>query len=190
MLPSLVRESDWEETSYSFVTDHPGRLARQLERFGCNCQERFMVSSSAIQPAPQDMAVVRNGRLVAPEELTGWEGELLRTVRAHKRMGGTLLTLEERSAQPFETVEFRVDGRLVERVSLKNNYRHIEIDGPSGSSVFGVTDGSVRVERSSCRRELCKNCGAIESGRIVCAPNRLVATVNGRKAALLDAVTG
>jgi hypothetical protein len=56
-------------------------------------------------------------------------------------------------------------------------------------TVFAVDDGQVRVRSSSCRHELCRNCGKVSSGRIVCAPNRLVATVAGVRSPY-DAITG
>ena len=184
---------DWDQfdeaESYSVITGDHEFVLRKLRRWGCDEERGFNVSTTSIVPAPQDLAVVRSGRLVDPLDLRGGEKELLEYLRTRRMPGDRLVTAERRTPQPAGVVDFRVDGRLIDRVRLDKAYRNIEIKGVHGATIFAIDDNQVRVRSSSCRRQLCRTCGDVRSGRIVCAPNRLVATVSGAKMEH-DAVSG
>lgn len=190
---TFVSGLDWDSLedadSYSIVTDNPGEARATLRRFECDQQHGYAVTTTTIGPAPQDFAVVRTGKLVDPEALTGWERDLLEDLRGRKSFGHSVVTAERRSRQPIGTVDFRVKGRLLERISLDESYGQIEIAGVHGATIFTVDNGQVYVRSSSCRHQLCRKCGKVTSGRIVCAPNRLVATVSGSRSPY-DAITG
>jgi len=189
----LVKAFDWSalnhERSYSIVTDDPDFAIAQLHRAGCSRDTGFAVTKSPIAACPQDLAVVEGGRLLHPGELTGWEADMMGTLRSCKSPGRHLVTAEPQSRQPNGTVEFTVDGELIDRVDLGRDYRRIEIPGHDGLTVFSVEDGQVAVQSSSCRRQLCKKCGSVSCGQVVCAPNRLVAKVSGRPMQY-DAISG
>lgn len=74
-------------------------------------------------------------------------------------------------------------------VSLDEPGRY-EVDGAQGSVVFEVADGRVRAVCAECPDLICVESGAAAPGRpIVCAPNRVAATIGSRSAGDLDAVS-
>jgi len=67
----------------------------------------------------------------------------------------------------------------------------VEVEGPLGATVVGVSDGEAGVLSSPCPHELCVKMGAVRApGRaVVCVPNRVVVTVVGDGPTPTDAVT-
>lgn len=189
----LAGRFDWREdetaSSYSIVTHDPETVIDQMRRVGCSPENGYRVERASFEASRQDLAVVRHGRVLQPDELRGWEADLMSKLRRQHRPGTHLITIERRTNQPAQTVEFQVEGRLLERASLGKDYRRIEIPGRHGLTVFSIDEGRVAVHASSCRHQLCRNCGSVRSGRIVCAPNRLVATVSGGDS-VYDAISG
>lgn len=189
----LAGRFDWRhaeaDASYSIVTDDPEAVLARMRAVGCSQGNGYSVSRAAVAPSRQDLVVVKSGKLLQPDELRGWEADLMSELRRRRGAATHLLTIEPRSSQPEQTADFRVNGRLIERVSLDKSYRRVVVPGYEGPTVFAIEDGQVGVRTSSCRHQLCRNCGPVRSGRIVCAPNRLVATVSGGGAAY-DAISG
>ena len=87
-------------------------------------------------------------------------------------------------------VVFEHDGQVCDQIPLHDNFARIEMPGLLGPTVFTLQDGRLSVVTSSCRHQLCKKMGARAGGRIICAPNRLVATLPRPASMGLDAVTG
>lgn len=67
---------------------------------------------------------------------------------------------------------------------------HYRVEGSEGSVEFEVRDGRVRAISAQCSDQICVRSGAAAPGRpIVCAPNRVAATVRSTSKGELDAIT-
>jgi hypothetical protein len=110
-------------------------------------------------------------------------------VRARTTPGTVLLTVEAPRPHGGDTIVLASDGRTCEHVDPRRTYGRIVIPGALGPMVFQLRDGRLSVVEASCRHALCRKMGARASGRILCAPNRVVATLPGSQARL-DAWTG
>lgn len=77
----------------------------------------------------------------------------------------------------------------VTRISLEHDAVYV-VEGDVGRVVFEVSDSTLRCVKSDCSDHVCVNSGACAPGRpIVCAPNRVVATIEGAREGGLDAVS-
>ena len=90
------------------------------------------------------------------------------------------------------TVRIEVNGRPV-YILPADKEKIVSVEGPEGRTVVEIRDHRVRVTESPCQNKLCIKQGWVESGAIVCLPNRVVITIGGRgnepdKA--VDATTG
>jgi hypothetical protein len=64
---------------------------------------------------------------------------------------------------------------LVDRIPLNKNYKDILIAGPQGKTGLKIENGIVRVNKSTCRHEICKHTIAgYVGGVIACAPNKVL----------------
>lgn len=179
--------------SYVAVTAAPGVDLAHLQRLaGFDAHPAMHVSVLPIEPAAQDLTLLVDGRLLDPTQphagagtLAGFAAEL----RRRREPGRFLLTVEPARPAGEGVVRFEVDGVLHDQVGLDRDYRRIEVPGAMGTTVFRVEKGRVSVVEASCRHALCRKTGPCASGRIVCAPNRLVATLPAASS-LIDAVTG
>jgi len=116
--------------------------------------------------------------------------DLARELRERRAPANFLLSLQQPLDRSGELI-IESDGRIVDSVNLARDYRSIVVQGPCGPTEFSIGRGLVSVERSSCRHKNCEKMGGLRSGRIICAPNRLVAHVaGGRAGAPLDALSG
>ncbi|MGI6152318.1 MAG: NusG domain II-containing protein [Christensenellaceae bacterium] len=77
------------------------------------------------------------------------------------------------------TVEFRMDGKIVESAPL-NSDKTIELQGEY-TNVFEIKDGEVWVSHTDCPNHQCEKMGKIsqQGASIVCVPNRVSATISG-----------
>jgi len=67
---------------------------------------------------------------------------------------------------------------LAERISLNKNYNNIIIGGPQGKTELEIRDKIVRVNKSTCRHEICKQTIAHDVGNIIaCAPNKVLVRI-------------
>jgi hypothetical protein len=143
-------------------------------------------------PAAQDLSILGEKGLIDPVREPGPWGELsdlALELRARREPGVFLLEVEPIQPETDWTVEIQVAGKTVERVGLARNYREIPVAGRNGDTVFRLVDGAISVVRSSCRHKLCEKMGPVHTGRVVCAPNRLVALMRGAPSAV-DSITG
>lgn len=90
------------------------------------------------------------------------------------------------------TVRIEVNGRPV-YILPADKEKIVSVEGPEGRTVVEIRDHRVRVTESPCQNKLCIKQGWVESGAIVCLPNRVVITIGGQgnepdKA--VDATTG
>ena len=179
-------------TSSFIITDRPAQdLPRLLRLLGLDPAASH-IARAPMQPAAQDLSLLHDGGLVDPttpgvsDPLAGFAAEL----RARPQPGSVLVSVEPRQETPREVVVFEHDGQVYDRIPLHHNFARIERPGVLGPTVFALQEGRLSVVTSSCRHQLCKKIGARSGGRIICAPNRLVATLPHPASLGLDAVTG
>ena len=93
--------------------------------------------------------------------------------------------------QKTSSVVIEVDGRQVYRLPATEN-RTVPVQGVYGYTYVEISDGRVRISGSPCSNQLCVKHGWISSGALVCLPNRVVVTIEGRagKNNSTDAITG
>lgn len=84
----------------------------------------------------------------------------------------------------------KVGNRPVQKVSLRMDKR-INVEGEKGSVVIEVKEGRVRVVESSCFQKICVNTGWINKPgqNIVCLPNKVLITIEGKESPTIDAVS-
>lgn len=181
------------ERSYFLITDNPaGDFTRLLRITGLAEDKGASIEYTCIQPSFLDLGIIDGGRLVDPRRVIGLEPELTdfaNALSARKSTGKHLIKIETPRFVQNDLVLFEVNGEIVEQVSLRNNYRQIAIAGKNGGTSFELKDGYLSVTQASCRHEVCKKIGPIYSGRIICAPNKLVASINPAQR-LFDGITG
>ncbi len=77
-------------------------------------------------------------------------------------------------------MQIEVNGRLVYVLPIDKD-RTVSVEGPEGRTVIEIKDHRLRVTESPCHNKLCIKQGWIESGAIVCLPNRVVVTIGDQK---------
>ncbi len=84
----------------------------------------------------------------------------------------------------------KVGNTAVQRVSLKLD-RKIDFEGDKGKVVVEIKKGRVRIVESSCFQKICINTGWIDKPgqNIICLPNRVLVTIEGKERPELDAVS-
>ncbi|MFQ5568442.1 MAG: NusG domain II-containing protein [Rhodothermales bacterium] len=182
-----------EAFSYVLITAQPIEDAATLTRLaGLNTTDALDISTRPIQAAAQDLSILYHGHLLDPTragDVPPRVADFAHALRSRPQPGHVLLTVEPKRRHRDDEVTFEQNGKLYERVSLRRNYRSIEMPGTMGTTVFRLQDSHLSVVASSCRHQLCKKMNARAAGKIICAPNKLVATLPGR-AGLVDALTG
>jgi len=90
-----------------------------------------------------------------------------------------------------KSVLVEVNGKPVYILPLDKN-RILSVEGPEGNTFIEIKDRKVRITDSPCRNKLCVKQGWINSGSIVCLPNRVVVTIGDkdRQKDGPDAITG
>ena len=65
---------------------------------------------------------------------------------------------------------------VIDKISLKNSYKDIQVNGKQGKTGIKIENGFVNVHTAACRHETCKNLGSISNAGdvIACAPNRVI----------------
>lgn len=179
--------------SYFLITAQPDADRERLLRLaGLARVASLNVTTSPIQPAGQDLSIFCQGRLLDPaqdEAVARPMANFAQELRARPRRGHVLLAIEPTPPRPADVVTFEHDGVVIDRISLRKNYTHIDVPGEQGPTVFRLREGKLWVVASSCRHELCKKMGARATGAFICAPNRLVATLPSTPG-VMDAITG
>ncbi len=197
LTPFLASMAPWpsvlDRSSFFLLTDRPADdLPRLLRLIGAEA-EAMETAVRPMPPAAQDLSLLRQGHLVDPTrtpDVPPPVAHLAAELRARPHPGTALVTVEPRQAAPHDEVVFEYDGRVYDRVSLHRSYARIEMPGRLGPTVFRLHDGQLSVVTSSCRHQLCKKMSGQATGRIICAPNRLVATLPRPALPGIDAITG
>jgi hypothetical protein len=89
-------------------------------------------------------------------------------------------------------VLIEVNGRPVYVLPVHKD-RTVSVEGPLGKTVVEIRNQRVRVTESPCHNKLCIEQGWIESGSIICLPNRVVVTIGNHEDEsdkIVDAITG
>ena len=83
-----------------------------------------------------------------------------------------------REAIPKGTeVRIEVDGRLKYTFPL-NKDRTVEFSGVMGMTTVEIKGGKVRMKEAPCPNRVCIHQGWIESGSIICLPNKVIVTIS------------
>jgi hypothetical protein len=91
-----------------------------------------------------------------------------------------------------KTVLIEVDNRPVYVLPVDKD-RSVSVQGPMGKTVVEIMNHRVRIAESPCHNKLCIKQGWIESGAIICLPNRVVVTIGNHEDEsdkTVDAITG
>jgi len=155
--------------------------------------DRFSVkmSKAPVQASAQDLTVIHNGQVIDPRgsDLSREIREFSRELRDRKNPGHTLITVSLEQSSPKHAVVFEYNGKIMERLDARKNYDRIEMPGTQGKTTFKLRDGRLSVVESSCRHNLCAKMGPVQTGKIICAPNRLVASIDADRSQF-DSITG
>jgi hypothetical protein len=148
------------------------------------------VQTAPIVPAQQDLSFIQNGQFLDPvrNRVNNRISALADEMRRRKANGHVLVTLDFGSRRNSNFVEIEIDGEIIERIPAQRNYSDITIDGEHGATVFQLHNRILSVTQAGCRHKVCKKMGNITAGKIVCAPNKLVATINGSESGV-DSIT-
>jgi len=178
--------------SYFLVTDNPVRDVQHLLRIvDLGFHVEPSVESFPILPSGQDLGIIEEGRLIDPTRKNQIPGDLKNLafeLRSRRTKGHYLVSMEEYQKDPKNLITFEVNGLIMEQIRPGRNYNQIALQVKHGKSIFRLQDGRLSVVEASCRHELCKKIGGIQSGKIICAPNKLVATIKSDNT-LLDGIT-
>ncbi len=92
------------------------------------------------------------------------------------------------SADKGKTATIKVDGEVVEQISLDGENRTFTYN----DVMICLEDGEIFVKASKCADKVCMRSGKIsKSGEgIICAPNRVSIEIDGKNTDLPDAMTG
>jgi hypothetical protein len=177
--------------SFFLLTSHPDEDLLLLRRAAPFRRGQIRVASSAVASLRQDLTVLTGGGIIDPSQ--GKEVRLVRFVHELRRRADPatfLLQVDvgpEASGPNVLTIE--QNGVVRDLIDVSRSYRSIEVPGADGATTLRLQDGSLSVVKASCRHENCRKMGARRHGSLICAPNRLVATMPGR-ITLFDVTTG
>lgn len=185
-LASAIRRpvSPTGTAAWFMVTDDPrGDVRRLREVLGLDSFEAYRLSAASIAPSDQDLTVLRapgtgSSELIDPSSAPSVNDDLrglAHRLRRRNTPATTLLSVEPVREPLRNEIVFEVGGQIVEVVPARDSWNRIEIEGRQGRTSFRLDDDGLRVTASSCRHELCRRFGARRGGRIICAPNQLVA---------------
>ncbi len=83
-----------------------------------------------------------------------------------------------KEAMPKGTeVRIEVDGKLKYTFPL-NKDRTVEFSGVMGMTTVEIKGGKVRMKEAPCPNRICIHQGWIETGAIICLPNKVIVTVS------------
>ncbi|NIM91188.1 MAG: hypothetical protein GTO17_09600 [Candidatus Aminicenantes bacterium] len=141
------------------------------------------------KPVPGSFSLVRNK--------TVWDirfKKLLSIWEELNRTHASLLTVVSSSQRGLKLqrgskASVYIEGRKVERLSLRNNYSKSFVSA-SGRVKVLVEDGRVRVIDSTCPQKICLHSApiALEGERIICAPNHFLLEIEAQNS--VDTVIG
>lgn len=189
-LPLLKTKAS--ENTVVLITDSPEQDIRKILQSASGLiGKNPAIDSHPIRPAAQDLSVISNTQVLDPTQ-SGDVSSDIRTfaseMRNRRGEGNTCVTIGTRNNSDGKYVTFQVDGRTVERIDRSKTYNDIVIPGSQGDTRFSLKNGKLAAVESFCRHDICVKMGEKHSGRIICAPNKLVATIDGKRR--VDGITG
>lgn len=189
---ALVGTGRASERSYFLLSDRPKADTEELlAMIDRPAGMPYQVTTRPAGPSTQDLTVIEAGNVIDPSKtnmLSNQLREFAIKLRSRESAGAYFVELEPKSSSSQGSVTFTVDGNIIEQIDLRSEYENIVIPGTQGDTGFSLKSGRLSVTYSACRHSVCEDMGSIQSGRIVCAPNKLVAAIDGH--AGLDGLTG
>ncbi len=88
--------------------------------------------------------------------------------------------LVKKFLQPGNLVGITSDNKTAYVLSL-DEAKTVTVKGAAGDSIIEIKNRKVRMKESSCPNKLCVRQGWIDSGAILCVPNRVVVTISGNE---------
>ncbi|MBI5195991.1 MAG: NusG domain II-containing protein [Nitrospirae bacterium] len=85
--------------------------------------------------------------------------------------------LAKKFIHPGNLVKIASDNKIAYVLPL-DEAETVTVKGAAGDSVIEIKNRKVRMKESPCPNKLCVRQGWIESGAIVCVPNRVVVTIS------------
>ncbi len=172
------------------ISDSPSGDSRRLSALRYAAED--IVCSELPGPGvAQDLTVLCDGTVLDPLRPGEPDPELrafARELRSRRAPGGFLIFTRHSAPAGDDEIQFSVDGLVVERIPRSRSYQRIVIDGKVGQTEFRLTNGVLIAVTSSCSHKVCVRTGPIRSGQIICAPNRLVASLGAGHG--LDGIIG
>ena len=89
-------------------------------------------------------------------------------------------------------VRIEVNGKLAYKLPLNSNAT-IAVKGIIGDTIVEIKNRKVRIKESPCPNKICVHQGWIDSGAVVCLPNRVTVFIDSsevRENKAIDAITG
>ena len=106
-------------------------------------------------------------------------------------LGGALALFLWLTRQAGGTVAVQIDGKTVMELPLREDARLVLGEGEHTNTLV-IQGGTARVVEASCPDQICVRQGAVQYAgeSIVCLPHRLVITVRGGAAGVVDGAAG
>lgn len=160
----------------------PGKKTASMQKRSCRETSEGGVRPAA-EAAPGTHAANPPDRL--PLCRFAWADALVILLVA----AGSALTLPAFGRLAPETVAVFRENRLIASYPLAEN-RTVTVDGYIGAVTIEIKDRKVEISHAGCPRGVCMKTGAIgrPHRQIVCAPNRILVTINSSAGDSLDAI--
>lgn len=79
-----------------------------------------------------------------------------------------------------QTVLIDADGKPAYVLPF-NEDKTVSVEGSEGKTIVEIRGKKVRIMDSPCRNKICIRQGWVETGGVVCLPNRVVVTIRGHE---------
>ena len=197
----LAADAATEDISLDILTADPDAAIREIEQ---------LIKSAAL---PQrvvkyqecrlsgvhtgDIALVKNGNLLnfreAGDDFSRQLREISRGLSLPRAVENPFLLRfysENRPALPGRVSIIR-ENELVAQLAIAENTAPRRIESARGYVDIAVRDQAVHITAASCKHKTCMNLGAIRrpGERLVCIPNQIAVTIEGRHAHGVDGIT-
>ena len=188
----LVRPRSGAEDAFFLCTRDPDADLQRLFRAAGTDPAAYTVTTHPAAAYRQDLTVLRDGVLKDPagdELMPSALGRFAHELRGRAGTARYLLAVEPVRSSPLSGIVIEQNGLVQAVVDPNKTYRCIDVAGPAGITTFRLEKGWLSVVEASCRHRNCQHVGAVAHGRIICVPNRLVATLP-RKPVRYDVLAG
>ncbi len=186
LIPFLPRKNS---ATFVLLTDQPSSdVLKLLKQIGKHTN--FAISEHPINPVKQDLTILMNQTLVDPQSATlpDWLRNFALQLRKRQSPARFMVTLEPRGALQEEKIVIQSNGQIFDVLTVHESFKDIRIPGPLGETHLSIENGVAKIHRASCKHQLCRKQGAVNGGKLICAPNRLVISLPGYSG--IDALIG